>query len=71
MGIEPTCEAFATSHNGFEDRDRHQASSHFLSIPNILTKIGLSHAALAERSAGASRLTNLLVEVWPLFHWDR
>lgn len=29
MGIEPTCEAFAASHNGFEDRGRHQASSHF------------------------------------------
>ena len=30
MGIEPTCKTFAASHNGFEDRGRHQAGSHFL-----------------------------------------
>jgi hypothetical protein len=60
MGIEPTCEAFATSHNGFEDRGRHQASSHFLNTRNILTQIGVSREALAKRSADASRLTNRL-----------
>ena len=31
MGIEPTCEALDAPHNGFEDRDRHQAGTHFLS----------------------------------------
>lgn len=29
MGIEPTCETFVIPHNGFEDRDRHQAGTHF------------------------------------------
>ena len=33
MGIEPTCEAFSAPHNGFEDRGRHQAGSHFLEFP--------------------------------------
>jgi len=32
MGIEPTCGAFAAPHNGFEDRGRHQAGSHFLMV---------------------------------------
>ncbi len=30
MGIEPTYETFVIPHNGFEDRDRHQAGTHFL-----------------------------------------
>jgi len=32
MGIEPTCEALDAPHNGFEDRDRHQAGTHFLNL---------------------------------------
>ena len=29
MGIEPTCDAVNTPHNGFEDRGHHQVCKHF------------------------------------------
>ena len=42
MGIEPTCVVFATPHNGFEDRGRHQADSHLPNeiLPQSLEKAG-------------------------------
>gem|GEM_PF-6419173 len=32
MGIEPTCVARDAPHNGVEDRDHHQAGTHFLNL---------------------------------------
>ena len=35
MGIEPTCDTVYESHNGFEDRGRHQAGLYFQAFPFI------------------------------------
>ncbi len=52
MGIEPTCETFVIPHNGFEDRDRHQAGTHFLKMFAI---VGVLLLVAKER---ASRFVN-------------
>ena len=50
MGIEPTCDAVNTPHNGFEDRGHHQVCKHFRT-----RRVGTAHRNLVLYERGDRR----------------